>query len=326
MNLENMNSELSNQNKNNTQQVDINEEMKKSFLSYAMSVIVSRALPEIKDGLKPVQRRILYGMKELGIYSNSSYKKSARVVGDVMGKFHPHGDSSIYEAMVRMAQNFNYRYPLIDGHGNFGSIDGDSAAAMRYTEVKMSKIAMEMIKEIDQDTIDFVNNYDNSEKEPIVLPTSFPNLLINGCSGIAVGMATNIPPHNLGEVIDALLMYIEDKKIEITDLMKYIKGPDFPTGGEILGCDNLKEAYETGRGKIFIRAKTDIIQSDKKKNSIIITEIPYQIKKTSLIERIAFLAKEKIIDGITDLRDESSNKKGIRIVIDLRRDINTQVF
>ncbi|WCA22464.1 DNA gyrase subunit A [Candidatus Phytoplasma oryzae] len=325
VNNENKNFELSNKN-DNVQQIDIKEEMEKSFLSYAMSVIVSRALPEIQDGLKPVQRRILYGMKELGVYNNSSYKKSARIVGDVMGKFHPHGDSSIYEAMVRMAQNFNYRYPLIDGHGNFGSIDGDAAAAMRYTEVRMSKIAMEMIKEIDQETINFVNNYDNSEKEPVVLPTSFPNLLINGCSGIAVGMATNIPPHNLGEVINALLIYIEQKDIKIKDLMKYIKGPDFPTGGEILGCNNLKEAYETGRGRIFIRAKTEIIKSDKNKNSIIITEIPYQIKKTNLIERIAFLAKEKIIDGITDLRDESSNKKGIRIVIDLRRDVNPQIF
>ncbi|KXT29336.1 DNA gyrase, A subunit [Candidatus Phytoplasma oryzae] len=306
--------------------IDIKTEMEKSFLSYAMSVIVSRALPEIKDGLKPVQRRILYGMKELGVYNHSSYKKAARIVGDVMGKFHPHGDSSIYEAMVRMAQNFNYRYPLVDGHGNFGSIDGDAAAAMRYTEVRMSKIAMEMIKEIEQNTIDFVNNYDNSEKEPIILPTSFPNLLINGCSGIAVGMATNIPSHNLGEVIDAVLAYIENKNITITEIMKYIKGPDFPTGGEILGSDNLKEAYETGRGKIYIRAKTDIIKSEKNRYSVIITEIPYQIKKTSIIERIAFLAKEKIIDGITDLRDESSNKKGIRIVIDLRKDVNPKVF
>ncbi|WP_153368793.1 DNA gyrase subunit A [Candidatus Phytoplasma sacchari] len=329
INLDNKNPSLQNNNINQSgfiKKVDIKNEMEKSFLSYAMSVIVSRALPEIKDGLKPVQRRILYGMKELGVYNNSSYKKAARIVGDVMGKYHPHGDSSIYEAMVRMAQNFNYRYPLIDGHGNFGSIDGDAAAAMRYTEVKMSKIAMEMIKEIEQDTINFVNNYDNSEKEPVFLPTSFPNLLINGCSGIAVGMATNIPPHNLAEVIDALVAYIENKKITIIELMNYIKGPDFPTGGEILGCNNLKEAYETGRGKIFIRAKTDIIKSDKNRNSLVITEIPYQIKKTSLIERIAFLAKEKIIDGIIDLRDESSNKKGIRIVIDLRRDVNPQVF
>lgn len=305
--------------------IDIGQEMQKSFLSYAMSVIVSRALPEVRDGLKPVQRRIIYGMKELGVYSGESYKKAARVVGDVMGKYHPHGDSSIYEAMVRMAQNFNYRYPLVDGHGNLGSIDGDSAAAMRYTEVRMSKITMELIKDIDQNTIDFVDNYDGSEKEPKVLPARFPNLLVNGSTGIAVGMATNIPPHNLGEVIDALVAYIDNKDIEIPALMKHVKGPDFPTGGEILGAEHLKETYTTGRGKIFIRSKTEIIKTDKNKPSVIITEIPYQIKKSSLIERIAFLAKEKIIDGITDLRDES-NRNGIRIVIDLRRDVNPHVF
>ncbi|MFR0367761.1 DNA gyrase subunit A [Candidatus Phytoplasma palmae] len=306
--------------------VNINEEMKKSFLSYAMSVIVSRALPDIVDGLKPVQRRILYGMKELGIVASSQYKKSARIVGDVIGKFHPHGDSSVYEAMVRMAQTFNFRYVLIQGHGNFGSIDGDSAAAMRYTEVRMSKLAMELIKEIDQNTVDFVNNYDESEKEPTILPTSFPNLLVNGCSGIAVGMATNIPPHNLGEVIDALIAYINNKNIDTKELLKYIKGPDFPTGGEISGLNNLIEAYETGKGKIYISAKTNIVKNDKNKYSVIITEIPYQIKKSLLIERIVTLAKDKIIDGITDLRDESSNRKGIRIVIDLRKDINPNVF
>ncbi|MBP3059483.1 DNA gyrase subunit A [Texas Phoenix palm phytoplasma] len=306
--------------------ININEEMKKSFLSYAMSVIVSRALPDIVDGLKPVQRRILYGMKELGIIASSQYKKSARIVGDVIGKFHPHGDSSVYEAMVRMAQNFNFRYVLIQGHGNFGSIDGDSAAAMRYTEVRMSKLAMELIREIDQNTVDFVNNYDESEKEPTILPTSFPNLLINGCSGIAVGMATNIPPHNLGEVIDALIAYINNKNIDTKELLKYIKGPDFPTGGELSGLNNLHEAYETGRGRVYISAKTNIVLNDKNKYSIIITEIPYQIKKSLLIEKIVSLAKEKIIDGITDLRDESSNRKGIRIVIDLRKDINPKVF
>lgn len=228
-----------------------------------MSVIVSRALPEIQDGLKPVQRRIIYSMKELGVTSQTSYKKAARIVGDVMGKYHPHGDSSIYEAMVRMAQNFNYRYPLIDGHGNFGSIDGDSAAAMRYTEVRMSKIAMELIKEIDQNTIDFVDNYDGSEKEPVILPTSFPNLLINGATGIAVGMATNIPSHNLGEVIDALTAYINNKEISISELVTYIKGPDFPTGGEILEVDKLQEIYEKGRGKIIIRSKINIVTSEK---------------------------------------------------------------
>jgi DNA gyrase subunit A len=325
LNNENSPKELEDNNIGFIRSIDISQEMKKSFLSYAMSVIVSRALPEVRDGLKPVQRRIIYGMKELGVYNNESYKKAARVVGDVMGKFHPHGDSSIYEAMVRMAQNFNYRYPLVDGHGNFGSIDGDAAAAMRYTEVRMSKITMELIKDIDQNTIDFVDNYDGSEKEPKVLPTRFPNLLVNGSTGIAVGMATNIPPHNLGEVIDALIAYIDNKDIEIPELMKNVKGPDFPTGGEILGSKHLREAYTTGRGKIYIRSKTEIIKTDKNKPSIIITEIPYQIKKSSLIERIAFLAKEKIIDGITDLRDES-NRKGIRIVIDLRRDINPHVF
>lgn len=306
--------------------IEINQEMKKSFLSYAMSVIVSRALPEIKDGLKPVQRRIIYGMKELGVYHQSSYKKAARIVGDVMGKYHPHGDSSIYDAMVRMSQDFNYRYPLVDGHGNFGSIDGDAAAAMRYTEVRMSKIAMELIKDIDQNTIDFAKNYDNSEQEPIVLPTSFPNLLVNGSTGIAVGMATNIPSHNLGEVIDALIAYINNKEIDIEGLMEYIKGPDFPTGGELIGVNNLKEAYETGRGRVFIRAKTSVVKNEKNKFSVIIHEIPYQIKKSSLIEKIASLTKEKIIDGITDLRDESSNSEGIRIVIDLRKDINPQIF
>ncbi|PQP79812.1 DNA gyrase subunit A [Candidatus Phytoplasma phoenicium] len=306
--------------------VEINQEMKKSFLSYAMSVIVSRALPEIKDGLKPVQRRILYGMKELGVYHQASYKKAARIVGDVMGKYHPHGDTSIYDAMVRMSQDFNYRYPLVDGHGNFGSIDGDAAAAMRYTEVRMSKIAMELIKDIDQNTIDFAKNYDNSEQEPIVLPTSFPNLLVNGSTGIAVGMATNIPSHNLGEVIDALIAYINNKEIDIEGLMEYIKGPDFPTGGELIGVNNLKEAYETGRGRVFIRAKTSVVKNEKNKFSIIIHEIPYQIKKSSLIEKIASLSKEKIIDGITDLRDESSSREGIRIVIDLRKDINPQIF
>ncbi|KND62525.1 DNA gyrase subunit A [Candidatus Phytoplasma phoenicium] len=306
--------------------VEINQEMKKSFLSYAMSVIVSRALPEIKDGLKPVQRRILYGMKELGVYHQASYKKAARIVGDVMGKYHPHGDSSIYDAMVRMSQEFNYRYPLVDGHGNFGSIDGDAAAAMRYTEVRMSKIAMELIKDIDQNTIDFTKNYDNSEQEPIVLPTSFPNLLVNGSTGIAVGMATNIPSHNLVEVIDALIAYINNKDIDIEGLMQYIKGPDFPTGGELIGVNNLKEAYTTGRGRVFIRAKTSVVKNEKNKFSVIIHEIPYQIKKSSLIEKIALLTKDKIIDGITDLRDESSSREGIRIVIDLRKDINPQIF
>lgn len=265
-------------NQENIEEVNLSEEMRKSFLSYAMSVIVSRALPDIKDGLKPVQRRILYGMKELGVYSHSSYKKAARVVGDVMGKYHPHGDSSIYEAMVRMAQDFSYRYPLVDGHGNFGSIDGDKAAAMRYTEVKMAKIAMELIKNIDKETIDFVDNYDGSEKEPLVLPTALPNLLINGATGIAVGMATKIPTHNLGEVIDGIISYIHNKNISINQLMQHIKGPDFPTGGELLGLKNLESAYKTGRGSVILKARSHIVE-ERGKSSIVITEIPYQVKK-----------------------------------------------
>nr|WP_252861510.1 DNA gyrase subunit A [New Jersey aster yellows phytoplasma] len=260
------------------QEVNLSEEMKKSFLSYAMSVIVSRALPDIKDGLKPVQRRILYSMKELGVYSHASYKKAARVVGDVMGKYHPHGDSSIYEAMVRMAQDFSYRYPLVDGHGNFGSIDGDKAAAMRYTEVKMAKMAMELIKNIDKETIDFVDNYDGTEKEPLVLPTALPNLLINGATGIAVGMATKIPTHNLGEVIDGLINYINNKDISIDELMQHIKGPDFPTGGELLGLQSLKSAYHTGQGAVILKAKSHVLE-ERGKTSIIVTEIPYQVKK-----------------------------------------------
>ena len=305
--------------------VNIAKEMKKSFLSYAMSVIVSRALPDIRDGLKPVQRRILYGMNELGMYSNSPYKKSARIVGDVMGKYHPHGDSSIYGTMVRMAQDFSYRYMLVDGHGNFGSIDGDGAAAMRYTEARMSKIAMEMLRDIDKDTVDFVDNYDSSEKEPSVLPSKFPNLLVNGSTGIAVGMATNIPPHNLSEVIDGIIAYKENKEIDVSGLMEHIKGPDFPTGAEILGVSGLRLAYETGRGSIAMRAKAEIVDRRNNLKSIMITEIPYQVNKTSVIERIAQLAKDGLIDGITELRDES-NRKGMRIVIDLRRDIIPEVM
>ncbi|MDO8057441.1 DNA gyrase subunit A [Candidatus Phytoplasma gossypii] len=311
-------------NLNRVEIVDINEEVKKSFLSYAMSVIVRRALPDVRDGMKPVQRRILYIMNDLGLANQERFKKSAAVVGAVMGRCHPHGDNSIYEAMVRMAQDFNYRYPLIKGHGNFGSIDGDSAAAMRYTEARMSKIAIELIRNIEQETVDFIDTYDGNEKEPTVLPTLFPNLLVNGSTGIAVGMATNIPPHNFKEVVNALIAFINNKDIEVKELMKYIKGPDFPTGGEILGADNLKNIYDTGKGRIFIRSKAQIIQNDKNKNSIIITEIPFQIKKSSLIESIVLLAKEKIIDGITDLRDES-NRKGIKLVIDLKRDINPHV-
>ena len=304
--------------------VSISSEMKKSFLSYAMSVIVSRALPDVRDGLKPVQRRILYGMNELGVYSNSSYKKSARIVGDVMGKYHPHGDSSIYEAMVRMSQDFSYRYPLVDGHGNFGSIDGDGAAAMRYTEARMSKIAMEMLRDIDKNTINFIDNYDGSEKEPSVLPSRYPNLLVNGSTGIAVGMATNIPPHNLSEVIDGIIAYMANKDITIEELMEYIKAPDFPTGGQILGLSGLRQGYTTGNGIIAIRAVAEIVPL-KNKEMIVITEIPYQVNKSKLIDRIAELAKEKVIEGITDLRDES-NRKGMRIVIELRKDVNPHVM
>ncbi|HHW79966.1 MAG TPA: DNA gyrase subunit A [Acholeplasmataceae bacterium] len=306
-------------------EVSLTKEMKTSFLSYAMSVIVSRALPDIRDGLKPVQRRIIHGMNELGVYSNTAYKKSARIVGDVMGKYHPHGDSSIYEAMVRMAQPFSYRYMLVDGHGNFGSVDGDGAAAMRYTEARMSKLAMELVRDLDKDTVDFIANYDESEKEPSVLPARYPNLLVNGSTGIAVGMATNIPPHNLGEVIDGIIAYKNNKDITIDDLMDYVKGPDFPTGGQILGLSALRTAYHTGRGSITMRAETEIVTTKNGRNSIIVTEIPYQVNKTTLIEKIAELAKEGRIQGITELRDES-NRKGMRIVINLRRDIIPQVM
>ena len=308
------------------EKLNINDKLQKSFLSYAMSVIISRALPDIRDGLKPVQRRIVYGMNEMGVYANVAHKKSARIVGDVMGKYHPHGDSSIYDAMVRMAQPFSYRYPLVDGHGNFGNIDGDGAAAMRYTEARMSKIASEMVRDIDKNTVDFIDNYDGTEKEPVVLPSRIPNLLVNGTTGIAVGMATNIPPHNLGEVIDGIVSLIHNKDITIEELMNYIKGPDFPTGGQILGLSGLYKAYTTGNGTIVIRSKADIENNAKNgKNSIIITEIPYMVNKTKLIERIAEIAKNKIVEGITDIRDES-NRKGVRIVIELRKDVNPEVM
>ncbi|MBR6072115.1 MAG: DNA gyrase subunit A [Acholeplasmatales bacterium] len=305
--------------------LDVNTKMKTSFLNYAMSVIIARALPDARDGLKPVQRRILYGMNELKVFSNVQHKKSARIVGDVMGKYHPHGDSSIYEAMVRMAQDFSYRYPLVDGHGNFGNIDGDGAAAMRYTEARMSKIAMEMLRDIDKNTVDFVENYDATEIEPTLLPARIPNLLVNGTTGIAVGMATNIPPHNLGEVIDGCVALIENPELTSEDLMQYIKGPDFPTGGLILGREGLYNAYTTGNGSIIIRSKAHIDELDNGKYEIVVTEIPYGINKTRIMERIAQVAKDKIIDGITDLRDESS-MAGLRIVIELRRDVNPDVI
>ena len=305
-------------------EINITTEMKSSFLSYAMSVIVSRALPDVRDGLKPVHRRILYGMDELGVQPDKSFKKSARIVGDVMGKYHPHGDSAIYDAMVRMAQTFSYRYPLVNGHGNFGSIDGDGAAAMRYTEAKMHKITSEMLQDIKKDTIDFIDNYDGTEKEPSVLPSKFPNLLVNGSTGIAVGMATNIPPHNLTEVINGVLATIEYPEITTDELMEIIQGPDFPTGGTIMGITNLRQAYETGNGAIKVRAKAHIEEQKNGKKMITVTEIPYQVNKSRLIEKIAELAKEKRIEGITDLRDESS-RNGIKIVIELRKDVNAEV-
>lgn len=306
-------------------EVDLSKEMRKSFLDYAMSVIVSRALPDVRDGMKPVHRRILFGMNELGVYADKAYKKSARIVGEVMGKYHPHGDSAIYDSMVRMAQDFSYRYPLVDGHGNFGSIDGDSAAAMRYTEARMSKIAMEMLRDINKDTVKFIDNYDGSEREPEVLPCKFPNILVNGATGIAVGMATNIPPHNMGEVIDGILALIKNPDISIEGLMNYIKGPDFPTGGCIMGLSQVRKAYMTGNGTIIVRAKHEVRDMDNGKQEIIVTEIPYQVNKSRLIERIAETVKNKLIDGITDLRDES-NREGIKIVIELRRDANANVI
>ncbi|MCM3603107.1 DNA gyrase subunit A [Robertmurraya korlensis] len=299
--------------------------MKTSFLDYAMSVIVSRALPDVRDGLKPVHRRILYAMHDLGMHSDKPYKKSARIVGDVIGKYHPHGDSAVYETMVRMAQDFNYRYMLVDGHGNFGSVDGDSAAAMRYTESRMSKISMELLRDINKDTIDYQDNYDGEEKEPVVLPARFPNLLVNGTTGIAVGMATNIPPHQLGEVIDGVLAVSKDPEITTAELMEIIPGPDFPTGGLILGRSGIRKAYETGRGSITLRAKVVIEQKANGKEVIIVNEIPYQVNKAKLIEKIAELAREKKIDGITDLRDES-DRNGMRIVIEVRKDANANVL
>lgn len=303
---------------------NITTEIKSSFLSYAMSVIVSRALPDVRDGLKPVHRRILFGMQELGNTSDKPYKKSARIVGDVMGKFHPHGDSSIYDAMVRMAQDFSYRYMLVDGHGNFGSVDGDGAAAMRYTESRMSKIAMEMLRDINKDTIDYGPNYDGSENEPLVLPARYPNLLVNGSSGIAVGMATNIPPHHLGETIDGVLAVADNPSITTEELMEIIPGPDFPTGGIILGRSGIRRAYETGRGSLTIRAKVEIEQASNGKETILVSELPYQVNKAKLIEKIAELVRDKKIDGITHLRDES-DRNGMRIVIEVRRDANANV-
>ncbi len=305
--------------------VDLSDEMRESFIDYAMSVIVSRALPDVRDGLKPVHRRILYGMNDLGVTPDKPHKKSARIVGDVMGKYHPHGDSAIYESMVRMAQPFSYRAMLVDGHGNFGSIDGDGAAAMRYTEARMSKIALEMLRDIQKNTVDFEENYDGSEQEPTVLPARFPNLLVNGTTGIAVGMATNIPPHNLKEVIDAVILLIQNPEVSLAELMEVLPGPDFPTGGLVLGRSGIRRAYETGRGSITVRAKVDIEHRAHGKERIIVTELPYMVNKARLIERISELHREKRIEGITDLRDESS-REGLRIVIDVRKDISAQVL
>lgn len=306
------------------EKANLSTEMRKSFLDYAMSVIVSRALPDVRDGMKPVHRRILYGMNELGVTPDKAYKKSARIVGDVMGKYHPHGDSAIYDSMVRMAQDFSYRYELVDGHGNFGSVDGDGAAAMRYTEARMSKIAMEMLRDINKDTVDYQDNYDGNEREPEVLPARFPNLLVNGASGIAVGMATNIPPHNLREVIDALKVLMANEDATTADLMEALPGPDFPTGATVLGKSGIRKAYETGRGSIILRAKATIEPNASGRERIIVHEIPYMVNKAKLVERIAELARDKRIEGITDLNDES-DREGMRIVIDVRRDVSASV-
>ena len=309
----------------NTFPVNIEEEMKKDYIDYAMSVIVGRALPDVRDGLKPVHRRILYSMFENGITHDKAHKKSARIVGDVLGKYHPHGDSSVYDALVRMAQDFSIRYPLIDGHGNFGSVDGDSAAAMRYTEVRLQKISLEMMADINKETVDFVPNYDESEREPAVLPGKIPALLVNGSSGIAVGMATNIPPHNLSEVVNGLEALLDDPEITIPQLMEYIKGPDFPTYGSIMGKSGILDAYMTGRGTVRMRGKAHMEEMSNNKTRIVITEIPYQVNKKNLIETIADLARDKRVDGITDLRDES-DRTGMRVVIELRKDVVPQVI
>ncbi|MWW28520.1 DNA gyrase subunit A [Listeria monocytogenes] len=306
-------------------EINLNKEMRTSFLDYAMSVIVARALPDVRDGLKPVHRRILYAMNDLGMTSDKAYKKSARIVGEVIGKYHPHGDTAVYFTMVRMAQDFSYRNMLVDGHGNFGSVDGDMAAAMRYTEARMSKISMELLRDINKDTIDYADNYDGAEREPVILPARFPNLLVNGSSGIAVGMATNIPTHHLGEVIDGVLALSHDPEITIRDLMEYIPGPDFPTAGMIMGRSGIRRAYESGRGSITVRGRVDIEEKKNGKETIVITEIPYQVNKARLVERIAELAREKKIDGITSLNDES-DRSGMRIVIEVRRDISASVI
>ena len=310
--------------------VDLKKTMETSYIDYAMSVIASRALPDVRDGLKPVQRRILYSMIELNNGPDKPHRKCARIVGDTMGKYHPHGDSSIYGALVNLAQEWSTRYPLVDGHGNFGSVDGDGAAAMRYTEARMSKISMEITADINKDTVDFAPNFDETEKEPVVMPARFPNLLVNGASGIAVGMATNIPPHNIREIINAVVKIIDDQVAEtgdttIEDILQIVKGPDFPTGGEILGTRGIDEAYRTGRGKVRVRGITNIEPMANGKNRIIVTELPYMVNKARLIEKMAELVRDKKIDGITDLSDQSS-REGMRICIELRRDVNPNVI
>lgn len=306
-------------------QHEIHDEMKTCYIDYAMSVIVGRALPDVRDGLKPVHRRILYGMSELGITPDKPHKKSARIVGEVLGKYHPHGDRSVYDAMVRMAQDFSIRYPLVDGHGNFGSVDGDGAAAMRYTEARMTPFAMEMLRDIDKETVDFTPNFDGEEKEPTVLPCRFPNLLVNGSNGIAVGMATSIPPHNLSEVIDAAVYMIDHDDADLEEIIKIVKGPDFPTGALIMGKNSAKQAYRTGQGKVLVRSKTEIEETSRGRQQIVVSEIPYQVNKARVIEKIAELVKEKKLDGISDVRDES-NRDGMRIVIELKRDANPQIM
>ena len=304
--------------------INIEEELQNCYLDYSMSVIVSRALPDIRDGLKPVHRRILFGMYELGMQYNKPYKKSARIVGDVLGKYHPHGDSSVYNAMARLAQNFAMRYLIVDGQGNFGSIDGDSPAAMRYTEARMSKLADEILADIDKETVDFTSNFDDSLEEPTVLPSKIPYLLINGATGIAVGMATNIPPHNINEICNAVCATIENPDITTKELMEYVKGPDFPTGALAYGAQGLFSAYDTGQGKITLRARANVEQIRNNREQIVFTEIPYQINKSNLVERIAELVRDKVLDGISDLRDES-DKEGIRVVVELKREFEPQV-
>jgi DNA gyrase subunit A len=305
-------------------QVNIENQMKTAYIDYSMSVIVARALPDIRDGLKPVHRRVLFGMHELGVFSGKPYKKSARIVGEVLGKYHPHGDTSVYDAMVRMAQDWSLRYPLIDGQGNFGSMDGDNPAAMRYTEVRLQRIAEELLADLDKETVDFQNNFDDSLQEPVVLPSMIPNLLVNGASGIAVGMATNMPPHNLSEVIDGIIAYIDNREITVPELMKYIKAPDFPTGGVIYGYDGVKEAYETGKGKIILRGEARIESEPSGRERIVVTSVPYQVNKAEMIKRSADLVNDKKIEGITDIRDES-DRNGVRIVYDLKKEVITNV-